>query len=68
MTKIKVTPDEFKNFSRYILDISGIALDVGKEYLLETRLGPILSRLGYKSYLELLQKIGLNQTKKILEK
>ncbi len=56
MTKIKVTPSEFKDFSKYILDISGIALDVGKEYLLETRLGPILNRLGYGSYVELLRK------------
>jgi len=56
MTKIKVTPTEFKDFSKYILEISGIALDVGKEYLLETRLGPILNRLGYNSYMELLKK------------
>ncbi len=56
MTKIKVTPTEFKDFSKYILDISGIALDVGKEYLLETRLGPILNRLGYGSFMELLRK------------
>ena len=56
MTKIKVTPSEFKDFSKYILDISGIALDVGKEYLLETRLGPILTRLGCESYMDLLRK------------
>jgi len=56
MTKIKVTPAEFKDFSKYILDISGIALDVGKEYLLETRLVPILNRLGCRSYTELLRK------------
>ena len=56
MTKISVTPDEFKAFSKYILDISGIALDVGKEYLLETRLNPILNQLGLASYSTLLQK------------
>ncbi len=56
MTKISVTPAEFKDFSKYILEISGIALDVGKEYLLETRLGPILNRLGCGSYVELLRK------------
>ncbi|HKL83669.1 MAG TPA: protein-glutamate O-methyltransferase CheR, partial [Desulfobacter sp.] len=44
MTKIKVTPEEFKAFAKYILDISGIALDVGKEYLLETRLNPLISK------------------------
>ncbi|MCP3941135.1 MAG: protein-glutamate O-methyltransferase CheR [Desulfobacteraceae bacterium] len=56
MTKINITPGEFKDFSKYILEISGIALDVGKEYLLETRLGHILNRLGYNSYQELLKK------------
>ena len=56
MTKIKVTPDEFKTFSSYILDISGIALDVGKEYLLETRLNPIINQYGCSSYSELLRK------------
>lgn len=56
MNKVIVTPNEFKEFSKYILEISGIALDVGKEYLLETRLNPILNRLGCTSYLELLHK------------
>ena len=56
MNKITVTPNEFRDFSKYILDISGIALDVGKEYLLETRLNPMLNRLGCGSYLELLHK------------
>ena len=56
MNKITVTPNEFKEFSRYILEISGIALDVGKEYLLETRLNPILNHLGCSSYLEQLHK------------
>jgi chemotaxis protein methyltransferase CheR len=66
MTKIKVTPSEFQEFSKYILDISGIALDVGKEYLLETRLGPILTRLGCGSYMELLRK-AKSDLKKTLE-
>ncbi|MCF6248755.1 MAG: protein-glutamate O-methyltransferase CheR [Desulfobacula sp.] len=56
MPKVTVTPEEFKIFSKYILDISGIALDVGKEYLLETRLNPILNRLEFSSYSQLLQK------------
>ena len=56
MAKIKVTPEEFKNFSKYILDISGIALEVGKEYLLETRLNPLLNKYNCSSYGQLLQK------------
>lgn len=66
MTKITISSEEFKQFSRYILDISGIALDVGKEYLLETRLAPVLARLGCRSYAELLQK-AKNDGKKALE-
>lgn len=56
MTKMKVTPQEFIDFSKYILEISGIALVTGKEYLLETRLGPLLYRLECRSYGELLRK------------
>jgi len=65
MAKIKVTPEEFKSFSKYILDISGIALDVGKEYLLETRLNPIINKLGCTSYTQLQQKAKLDFKKEI---
>ncbi len=66
MTKITISSEEFNQFARYILNISGIALDVGKEYLLETRLAPVLARLGCRSYTELLQK-AKNDYKKALE-
>lgn len=56
MATTKVTPDEFKNFSKYILDISGIALSPGKEYLLETRLNPLIKKYGFSSYSQLQQK------------
>ena len=65
MAKVKVTPEEFKQFSKYILDISGIALDVGKEYLLETRLNPLLNKLKCSSFLELLQKAKSDFKKQI---
>jgi len=65
MAKIKVTPEEFKNFSKYILDISGIALDVGKEYLLETRLGPLINKYNCSSYSQLLQKAKTDFKKEI---
>ncbi|NOX34901.1 MAG: protein-glutamate O-methyltransferase CheR [Deltaproteobacteria bacterium] len=65
MAKIKVTPEEFKNFSKYILDISGIALDVGKEYLLETRLNQLINKLGCSSYSELQQKAKADFKKEI---
>ncbi len=56
MNKIRVTPEEFRTFAKYILEISGIALDVGKEYLLETRLHPLLSKYECNSYMDLLNK------------
>jgi chemotaxis protein methyltransferase CheR len=56
MTKVKVTEEEFRQFSKYILDISGIALDKGKEYLLETRLNPMMDRFGCTSFSELLHQ------------
>lgn len=65
MTKITVTPEEFKLFAQYILEISGIALDVGKEYLLETRLNPLLGKYGCSSYSELLRKAKLDFKKEI---
>ncbi|WDP87206.1 MAG: protein-glutamate O-methyltransferase CheR [Desulfobacter sp.] len=65
MTKITVTPEEFKTFAKYILDISGIALDVGKEYLLETRLNALLGQYGCNSYSELLNKAKLDFKKEI---
>lgn len=65
MTKIKITPEEFKQFSKYILDISGIALDVGKEYLLETRLNPLITRLKCSSFFDLLQKAKADFKKQI---
>ncbi|MDY0163600.1 protein-glutamate O-methyltransferase CheR [Desulfobotulus sp.] len=63
----KITPTEFALFSKYILEISGIALDKGKEYLVETRLHPLLEELGCKSYTDFYQKIQ-KDIRKDLEK
>jgi chemotaxis protein methyltransferase CheR len=65
MAKFKITPEEFRNFSKYILDISGIALGVGKEYLLETRLNTIISKLNVNSFSELLLKAKTDLKKEI---
>lgn len=55
MTKVKVTAEEFKVFSKYIYEISGIVLSAGKEYLLETRLNSLLNKLDCSSYTQLLE-------------
>lgn len=65
---IKVTPAEFTLMVKYVHDISGIALDQGKEYLIETRLSPLLEQLGCKSYTELLQKAKIDPLKGIERK
>lgn len=65
---IKVTPAEFTLMVKYVHDISGIALDQGKEYLIETRLSPLLEQLGCKSYTELLQKAKTDPLKAIERK
>ncbi len=65
MTKIRITQEEFTLFSKYILDISGIALEKGKEYLLETRLSPMQKRLQVDSYEQLLQKIKFDRSKNL---
>ncbi|MFO7885505.1 MAG: protein-glutamate O-methyltransferase CheR [Desulfobacteraceae bacterium] len=64
---IKITPQEFDAFSKYILEISGIALLKGKEYLVETRLNPVLTSYKCPSYADLLRK-AKNDFKKEIEK
>ncbi|MBU0995417.1 MAG: methyltransferase domain-containing protein [Proteobacteria bacterium] len=64
---IKITPTEFSNFTKYILDISGISLDTGKEYLLETRLSPLFSALGCTSF-DQLYRIAKAEPSKEIEK
>ena len=64
----KITPEEYKVFAKYILDISGIMLGVGKEYLVETRLNPILVELKCKSFAELYHRARTDQTKTIEKK
>ncbi|MFH2066321.1 MAG: protein-glutamate O-methyltransferase CheR [Pseudomonadota bacterium] len=64
----KITPEEYKVFAKYILDISGIMLGAGKEYLIETRLNPILMELGCRSFAELYHRVRTDQTQTIEKK
>lgn len=64
---IKITPPEFDILARYILEISGIALAKGKEYLVETRLSPLVEELGCTSYTEF-HKRAKSDFKKEIEK
>lgn len=65
---IKITPPEFDILSQYILEISGIALAKGKEYLVETRLSPLVEELGCTSYTEFHQRAKSDSKKEIDKK
>jgi chemotaxis protein methyltransferase CheR len=60
----KITADDLKIISKYILDISGIELDESKAYLIETRLGGLVKEYQCSSYGELCSraKIDLSKT------
>jgi len=58
----KITPEEYSVLTRYILEISGIKLDTGKEYLVETRLGPVLDEVGCTTFSEFYHKCRFDTT------
>ncbi len=64
----KINTDEYKVLSKYIMDISGILLEEGKEYLIETRLTPLLDELSCKSFSELYYKARMDNTKSVEKK
>lgn len=61
-----ITPEEIKIFSRYIYDISGVSIDQGKVYLIETRLARLMEEHRCSSYLELYHK-AKNDKARVLE-
>ncbi|PID78058.1 MAG: chemotaxis protein CheR [Deltaproteobacteria bacterium] len=65
---LKINPDEFSLLTKYILSISGISLDKGKEYLVETRLRPILKDYNCASFKELYNLAVRDSSKKIEKK
>jgi len=67
MTQIKVTSDEFHIFKKYIYESSGIALESGKEYLLETRLSSLLLKHECATFKDFYLKSKSDITKKIEE-
>ncbi len=67
MARTKVTTEEFQIFKKYIYDSSGIALEPGKEYLLETRLNSLLDEYECQTFKDLYYKSKSDSTKKIQE-
>jgi chemotaxis protein methyltransferase CheR len=62
----KVTADDLRIISKYILNISGIELDESKAYLIETRLGRLAKEYQCSSYGELCSRAKID-TSKIIE-
>jgi chemotaxis protein methyltransferase CheR len=65
---IKVATDDIKAISKYILDISGIDLNEGKAYLIETRLGGLIKEYECSSYRDLCSKAKTDSNKRIENK
>ena len=64
----KITPDEVKIISKYIYDISKIALDQSKAYLIESRLSELLKAQNCSSFYELYQRAKADLTKSLEKK
>jgi chemotaxis protein methyltransferase CheR len=60
---VSILPDEIKAISQYVYNLSGIALDETKGYLIESRLGPLLKEIGLSTYSELYFKARSDTTK-----
>ncbi len=62
MAGIKIRPDEQRLFSEYVKKLTGIHLDPGKAYLLETRLAPLLRKTSSPHFSALYRKIRNDST------
>jgi chemotaxis protein methyltransferase CheR len=63
-----ITREEMPVWSRYIREICGIHLDDSKGYLVETRLGSLLSEAGASNFSELFHKTQADATRKLRTK
>ncbi len=57
----KIRPEEFRQLADYVADITGIAFDQSKSFLIESRLGPLAAELGCANYQEFYSKIKSNR-------
>ena len=65
MLTASITCEEMPVWSRYIQEICGISLDDSKRYLVETRLGNILSETGAANFSELFYKARADLSHKL---
>ena len=57
MTRIEVTPTDFEYIRKLLRERSAIALESGKEYLVESRLRPVVRDAGFASISELVESL-----------
>ncbi|MBN2705949.1 MAG: protein-glutamate O-methyltransferase CheR [Deltaproteobacteria bacterium] len=62
---LKITPQEYQNYCKYIYDICGINLAPNQTYLVETRLATLIKNLGCNSFTELYNQSRGDRLKKI---
>lgn len=62
---VTIRREEMPAWSRYVQEICGIHLDDSKGYLLETRLGGLLSQFSASSFSELVQKARTDSTARL---
>lgn len=62
--RVKIKPEEMELLGKYIKERSGIALDAGKDYLFESRLGPLLDEYKCADYMSLLETVRRDFTGK----
>lgn len=62
---IEVSPVDMSIVSAYIHDESGIVLTPGKEYLVQSRLGPILQREQIFNYSDLIKRAQVDSSKRL---
>ena len=63
MPASKLTPQEYQGFQRYLERVSGIVLGDNKEYLVASRLGPIMRHNDIASMSELLRRLDSGREK-----
>ncbi len=62
---IKITPQEYQTYCKYVYDICGITLAPNQAYLIENRLAPIIKNQACSNFSELYNKSKADRLKKL---
>jgi chemotaxis protein methyltransferase CheR len=67
VTELLITPSFYESLARILLEQAGLVLEDGKEYLIRSRLVPLLQRQKLSSFEELLQALVLSKDRSLLK-